>query len=42
VLKKAIDEMVKAGTVDKKKRWQGLIKLADYYLKRGEIEGGAA
>jgi hypothetical protein len=36
VLKNAIDDMVKAGVIDKKKRWQGLVKMADYYLKRGE------
>jgi hypothetical protein len=37
VLKKAIDEMVKSGIIDKKRRWQALIRLADYYLKRGEV-----
>jgi hypothetical protein len=37
ILRKAIDEMVKEGSIDKKKRWQGLIKMADYYLKRGEV-----
>jgi hypothetical protein len=36
VLKRAIDEMVKTGVIDKRKRWQGLIKLADCYLRRGE------
>jgi hypothetical protein len=37
VLKKAVDEMVKAGMVDKKKRWQGLVKMADFYLKGGVV-----
>jgi hypothetical protein len=37
LLKKAIDAMVKDGLVDKKKRWQGLVKLADYYLSKGEV-----
>ena len=37
-LKKAIEEMIKAGLIDKKKKWKGLILLADYYLKRGETE----
>jgi hypothetical protein len=37
ILKSAIDEMVKSGLVDKKKKWQGLVRMADYYLKRGEV-----
>jgi len=37
ILRKAIDEMVKAGVIDKKKKWQGLVKMADYYMKRGEV-----
>jgi hypothetical protein len=36
ILKTAIDEMVKSGQVEKKKRWQALVKMADYYLKRGK------
>ena len=37
LLRKAIDTMVKDGLVDKKKRWQGMVKLAEYYLNKGEV-----
>jgi len=38
ILRKTIDNMVKAGVIDKKKRYQALVKMADYYQKRGEVE----
>lgn len=37
ILRQAIEEMVKEGVIDKKKKWEGLIKMADYYLRRGEV-----
>jgi hypothetical protein len=38
ILRKAIEDMVKKGLIEKKKRWQGLVKLAEQYLKQGEAE----
>jgi hypothetical protein len=37
LLRKAINAMVKDGLVDKKKRWYGMVKLAEYYLSKGEV-----
>jgi hypothetical protein len=36
VLRHAIDSMIKDGLVDKKKRWQGLVRLAEYYITNKE------
>lgn len=40
VIRKAIEDMVKAGVIDKKKKWKGLVRMAEFYLKRGEVVEG--